>query len=102
MKNPNNPTGRAPTDFERRVYGVVARIPAGKVRSYRWVAEQLGDSHLARAVGQALKRNCDPEYVPCHRVVRSDGSVGGYAWGVARKRRLLERERRATSRARAA
>lgn len=83
------------TPFQQRVYAVVKRIPAGEVRSYRWVAEQLGDARLARAVGGALGRNPDPATVPCHRVVRSDGSLGGYAWGVARKRRLLTQERRA-------
>lgn len=115
-----------PTEFERRVYAVVRRIPPGEVRSYRWVAERLGDPNLARAVGQALNRNPWPHHlavrqrrrpqrgrrserrrqvvgwpdrVPCHRVIRTDGSLGGYAWGVARKRRLLfaERQRAATS-----
>ena len=83
------------TLFQQRVFAVVTRIPSGEVRSYRWVAEQLGDPRLARAVGGALNRNPDPRTVPCHRVVRSDGSLGGYAWGVARKRRLLARERAA-------
>ena len=82
----------APTEFQRRVYAVVKRIPRGETRSYRWVAERLGDPNLARAVGQALNRNPWPETVPCHRVIRADGSLGGYAWGVAKKRRLLRRE----------
>lgn len=80
------------TPFQRRVYAVVQRIPRGQVRSYRWVAERLGNPKLARAVGQALTRNCDPQRVPCHRVIGADGSLGGYAWGVAKKRRLLQRE----------
>ncbi len=83
------------TPFQQRVYAVVTRIPSGEVRSYRWVAERLGDARLARAVGGALGRNTDPKRVPCHRVIRSDGSLGGYAWGVARKRRLLAQERAA-------
>lgn len=100
---------RAPTAFERRVYAAVRRIPRGETRTYRWVAEQLGDPGLARAVGNALHRNpclrrvCDcrthrrgrqafAPRVPCHRVVRSDGSLGGYAGGSATKRRLLRRE----------
>ncbi len=84
---------QAPTPFQLRVYKVVKRIPKGEVRSYRWVAERLGNPQLARAVGQALTRNPWPETVPCHRVIRSDGSLGGYAWGVSKKRRLLARER---------
>ncbi len=83
---------RNPTPFEERVYAVVRRIPEGQVRSYRWVAERLGDAHLTRAVGQALKRNPDPTRTPCHRVIRSDGSLGGYAWGLAAKRRRLRKE----------
>lgn len=107
------------TPFQRRVYVVVRRIPTGEVRSYQWVARQLGNPKLARAVGQALHRNpclrraCDcptrrrgrqawPSHVPCHRVIRADGSLGGYAWGITAKRRRLEAERRALRRARQA
>ena len=85
---------REPTTFEERVYAVVRRIPKGQTRSYRWVAEQLGNAGLARAVGNALNNNPFPKTVPCHRVVRSDGSLGGFAWGPAKKRRLLAREQR--------
>ncbi|MDP3723095.1 MAG: MGMT family protein [Candidatus Omnitrophota bacterium] len=81
------------TDFQRRVYRTVCRIPAGQTRSYRWVAERLGRPAAARAVGQALHRNPFAPLVPCHRVIRSDGSLGGFAGGVAKKRRLLEAER---------
>ena len=95
-----------PTPFEERVYAVVRRIPRGQTRSYRWVAEQLGNSGFARAVGQALHRNPRPfplnaptrqranaqTRVPCHRVIRTDGGLGGYAGGPAKKRRLLRRE----------
>lgn len=80
------------TEFERRVYAVVRRIPRGQTRSYRWVAQQLGSARLARAVGQALRRNPDPRRTPCHRVIRADGTLGGYAWGPTRKRRRLQRE----------
>ena len=86
-------TRSRPTAFQERVYEVVKRIPKGEVRSYRWVAEQLGDPKLARAVGQALGCNQRSDLIPCHRVVRTDGSLGGYAWGLAKKRRLLAEER---------
>ena len=82
----------APTEFQQRVYAVVKRIPRGEARSYRWVAERLGDPNLARAVGQALTRNRSPETVPCHRVICADGSLGGYAWGASKKRQILRRE----------
>lgn len=83
---------RLPTTFERAVYAVVRRIPKGQTRSYRWVARQLGNPQLARAVGNALHRNPYAPKVPCHRVVRSDGTLGGYARGAGRKRALLARE----------
>jgi AraC family transcriptional regulator, regulatory protein of adaptative response / methylated-DNA-[protein]-cysteine methyltransferase len=90
-------TKRKPTKFEQRVYMAVRRIPSGKTRSYKWVAQQLGNQKLARAVGQALKRNPSPANAPCHRVIRSDGALGGYAWGISKKKRLLESESKARS-----
>ena len=100
---------RVPTRFEEKVYAVVRNIPKGQTRSYRWVASQLGNVGLARVVGNALNRNPyapplrlrsgrRPERsrgtpVPCHRVVKSDGSFGGYAGGAAKKRRLLLAEK---------
>lgn len=83
---------QAPTEFEERVYAVVRSIPKGETRSYRWVAGQLGHPGLARAVGNALSRNPYAPHVPCHRVIRSDGGVGGFARGSLRKRALLRRE----------
>ena len=83
---------RRPTPFEARVYAVVRRIPKGQTRSYRWVARQLGNADLSRAVGQALSRNPDTARTPCHRVIRSDGGLGGYAFGAAKKRKLLQQE----------
>ena len=85
-------SSRLPTPFEEAVYAVVRRIPRGQTRSYRWVAEQLGDSELARAVGNALHRNPYAPRVPCHRVVRTDGSLGGFAGGTAKKLTLLRQE----------
>ena len=83
---------RIPTSFERAVYAVVRRIPKGQTRSYQWVAVRLGNPRLARAVGNALNRNPYAPQVPCHRVIRSDGTIGGYARGPTRKRALLHQE----------
>jgi len=82
------------TDFQRRVYAAICRIPPGETRSYQWVAERIGRPRAARAVGHALHRNPFAPTVPCHRVVRADGSLGGYAGGLAKKRELLHAERR--------
>lgn len=83
---------RTPTPFEEQVYRVVRRIPRGKTRTYRWVAEQLGDPGLARAVGNALNRNPYAPEVPCHRVIKSDGSLGGFMRGTKAKLQLLRKE----------
>jgi len=81
---------RTPTAFETRVYLAVSRIPRGEVRSYKWVAVKIGDPDAYRAVGNALNKNPYIGKVPCHRVIRSDGSIGGFAKGVACKRRMLK------------
>ncbi len=81
-----------PTEFERKVYIVVSKIPKGEVRSYKWVAEKIGCPRACRAVGGALSRNPNPVIVPCHRVVKSDGSLGGYSKGIALKKKILKRE----------
>jgi AraC family transcriptional regulator of adaptative response/methylated-DNA-[protein]-cysteine methyltransferase len=80
------------TAFQRRVYEVLCRIPRGEVRSYAQVAEAVGDPKATRAVAQACAHNPVALLVPCHRVVRSDGSSGGYRWGVQRKKKILARE----------
>jgi O-6-methylguanine DNA methyltransferase len=80
------------TAFQREVLQVTARIPPGEVRPYGWVAREMGNPDAARAVGSALGRNPVPIAIPCHRVVRSDGSVGEYAFGAAMKTALLEHE----------
>ena len=80
------------TRFEQQVYRAICRIPKGQTRSYQWVARQIGRPAAARAVGQALHHNPFAPTVPCHRVVRADGSLGGYAGGVDRKHTLLRRE----------
>jgi len=88
--------------FTQAVWRAVMRIPPGETRSYAWVARSIGRPRAWRAVARALARNPFAPVVPCHRVIRSDGSPGGYSGpgGIAGKRRLLERERRA-ARARA-
>lgn len=80
--------------FEREVLAAVRRIPRGQVMTYRAIAQALGQPGAARAVGAACARNPLPLLIPCHRVVRSDGSLGGYSLrgGVVLKRRLLEGE----------
>ena len=78
--------------FQRSVLEAAAAIPFGEVRSYRWIAERIGSRSAVRAVGTALGRNPVPILVPCHRVLRSDGTLGGYAFGLGLKSRLLALE----------
>lgn len=80
--------------FERRVLEQLRRIPRGQVRTYRDIAREIGQPGATRAVGNACARNPVPLIIPCHRVVRSDGGLGGYSLpgGVAVKRKLLEQE----------
>lgn len=81
------------TDFNREVLAVVQGIPYGTLRSYKWVAREIGSPRATRPVGQALSRNPLPIVIPCHRVVNSDGSLGGYSGGGPdMKRRLIEIE----------
>lgn len=77
--------------FTEKVLAVVKRIPKGKTLSYGEVARRAGNPGAARAVGSILKKNFDPA-VPCHRVIRSDGSLGEYNRGVAEKERKLREE----------
>jgi methylated-DNA-[protein]-cysteine S-methyltransferase len=80
--------------FSEKVRDIVRKIPKGKTMTYREVAAKAGNSHAARAVGAIMRANYD-ETIPCHRVVRSDGSIGGYnRGGTERKRRLLQKEKR--------
>lgn len=80
--------------FERSALEMAAQIPYGEVQSYKWIAERLGKPDAARAVGNAMAGNPVPIIVPCHRVVKTDGSLGGYSFGLVRKESLLELERR--------
>lgn len=78
--------------FQRRVLWMEHKIPRGSVSTYGRLAHKLGNPHAARAVGTALARNPFPLIIPCHRTIRSDGSLGGYAGGLKMKKRLLEIE----------
>ncbi len=80
------------TAFQRRVWEALRAIPPGQTRTYAQIARALGRPRAARAVGGACARNPVAILVPCHRAVRGDGGLGGYAWGLARKRELLRRE----------
>ena len=80
------------TAFERAVYTATLAIPAGRTRTYAWVARKAGYRNAARAAGNALNKNPYAPEVPCHRVIRSDGTLGGFAKGPALKRRRLAAE----------
>jgi methylated-DNA-[protein]-cysteine S-methyltransferase len=82
----------AESSFQKNVLGKLQTVPRGAVISYRGLGAALGSASSARAVGNALHNNPVPIYVPCHRVVSSDGRVGGYGGGVARKLHLLRSE----------
>lgn len=81
------------TDFQRRILRATARVVFGEVSTYATVARKAGNEKASRAAGQALGGNPVPIVIPCHRVLASDGSLGGYAGGLEAKRRLLALER---------
>lgn len=81
------------TAFQRRVWQELQRIPRGQTRTYLEVAEALGQPTAARAVARACATNPVSVVVPCHRVVRGDGGLGGYRWGLGRKQKLLDKEK---------
>jgi AraC family transcriptional regulator of adaptative response/methylated-DNA-[protein]-cysteine methyltransferase len=82
------------TVFQRRVWDELRRIPRGETRSYRQIARAVGAPEAVRAVGSACGANPVALVVPCHRAVRSDGGLGGYAWGLGRKKKLLALEKK--------
>ncbi len=86
------------TPFQGEVWRVARLIPYGETRSYLWVAEQISKPGAARAVGQALGSNPLPIIIPCHRVLASDGKLGGFSGGVEVKRHLLSLEAAASNR----
>lgn len=81
------------TVFQRKVWDELRRIPAGETRTYKQIARAVGAPDAVRAVGSACGANPVALLVPCHRAVRTDGGLGGYAWGLSRKKKLLECER---------
>lgn len=85
------------TTFQLRVWTALQDIPRGETRSYAQIAEAIGAPAAVRAVGRACAMNKIAILIPCHRVVRSDGMLAGFRWGVERKRLLLETERGMTA-----
>ena len=81
------------TPFQQRILTATSRVPYGELTTYKVVARQAGNEQASRAAGAALGANPIPIVVPCHRIVATDGSLGGYAGGLAAKRRLLALER---------
>ncbi len=81
------------TAFQQRVWSALLKIPAGHTASYTDIAKSIGSASACRAVAGACAANHIAVAIPCHRVVRSDGALSGYRWGIERKRKLLECER---------
>ena len=80
------------TPFQQKIWRALGTIPRGETRSYAWVARKIGNPRAVRAVGAACGANPVPIVVPCHRVIASGGSLGGFGGGLALKRRLLALE----------
>ncbi|MCG2721949.1 MAG: methylated-DNA--[protein]-cysteine S-methyltransferase [Thermodesulfovibrionales bacterium] len=80
------------TEFEKTVWLALKEIPYGETKTYKWLSEKIDKPAASRAVGQALSKNPLPIVLPCHRVIESDGSLGGYSAGTNIKRRLLDIE----------
>lgn len=92
---PQLPLDLRGTAFQMKVWAYLQQIPTGELRSYTEVAEAIGAPRAVRAVASACAANRVALLVPCHRVIRGDGSLGGYKWGLERKRALIDRERAA-------
>ncbi|OIP83279.1 MAG: hypothetical protein AUK44_05680 [Porphyromonadaceae bacterium CG2_30_38_12] len=80
------------TDFQRKIWNELLRIPAGTTSTYSDVADAVGHPSALRAVGTAIGANPIAYLVPCHRIIRSDGSLGGYRWGLEMKKKILASE----------
>ncbi len=81
------------TEFQRKVWEKVSEIPYGEQRAYKWIADEIGNPNAVRAVGNAVGKNPVPPIIPCHRVIRSDGKLGGFFFGIALKKWLLKLEK---------
>jgi len=81
------------TPFQKKVWKELLKIPSGQTVSYRDIARRIGHPKAFRAVGNAVGKNPLPITIPCHRVIRCDGKIGGYSGGAGKKRRLLAREK---------
>jgi len=90
----NIPIAPVGSNFQLRAWKILRSIPVGETRSYSWMAERLGDSNARRAVGRANGENMICIVIPCHRVIRADGTLCGYGGGLWRKKWLLDHERR--------
>ena len=80
------------TDLQQQVWNAIRQIPYGEVRTYQWIANRIGRPKSARSIGNATGANPLSILIPCHRVIRSDGTLGGYGGGIERKRQLLTLE----------
>jgi AraC family transcriptional regulator, regulatory protein of adaptative response / methylated-DNA-[protein]-cysteine methyltransferase len=94
---PELPVDVTGTAFQARVWAALREIPYGETRSYADIAEEIGEPAAIRAVGSACGANRVPLTIPCHRVIRTDGTLGGFGWGLEVKESLLAAESRAPS-----
>ena len=81
------------TMFQRKVWDKISEIPYGELRTYKWIASEIGNFNAVRAVGNAVGKNPVPPIIPCHRVIRTDGSLGGFSSGISLKMWLLKLEK---------
>lgn len=81
-----------PSEFEKQVYAALKKVPRGKVTTYGRLAQAIGRKKAARAIGNAMNKNPYAPQVPCHRVVKSNGEIGGFAHGVQKKIAMLKKE----------
>lgn len=80
------------TDFQLKVWNALLHIPRGKTSTYKAIAEQIGHPKATRAVGTAVGQNPVSYFIPCHRIIRTDGTLGGYHWGIELKKQMLFNE----------
>ncbi len=81
------------TIFQRKVWDKISEIPYGELRTYKWIASEIGNLNAVRAVGNAVGKNPVPPIIPCHRVIRTDGNLGGFSSGISLKKWLLKLEK---------